>query len=153
MTTREKKAAQKQFLDQCVTTTQPLEDLIDTLEIKPQTLLNWMDERDFKSRIHGMRRYLRKARELQIQASALRAASLMTRIADGEQVGHYTPERRAACVDVIRLSRDSRARRRAQDADVINRERRLAHPDLTDEEADRLAQELSESQDDREKRK
>jgi alkanesulfonate monooxygenase SsuD/methylene tetrahydromethanopterin reductase-like flavin-dependent oxidoreductase (luciferase family) len=146
MTTRHRKAAQKEFLHRCVTTGQPLEELIEDLNILPQTLLKWMEERDFKSRVHGMRRYLRKARELQIQASALRAASLITRIADGDNVASYSSERRAACIDVIRLARDSRARRRAQDADVLNKDRRLAHPDLSEEEADRLAQELSDSE-------
>lgn len=144
MTTKQKKAVQKEFLQRCATTAQTLEDLIDDLEIEPQTFLNWADERDFKSKMHGMRRYLKKARELQLQASALRAATLMARVADGEIIANYTIDCRAACIDVIRLARDSRARRRAQDADVINRERRLAHPDLSDEEAERLAQELSE---------
>lgn len=144
MTSKPKR--QKEFLARCATSVQPIEDILDDLEILPHTLVNWMDERDFKFKLHGMRRFLRRARDLQLDASAMRAATLLSRVADGDDLPTMTPIRRAACVDVIRLARDSRARRRSQDADVINRERRLAHPDLSDEDATRLTLELTRSQ-------
>lgn len=138
-----KSKKQKEFLSRCATSVQPVEDILDDLVILPQTLVNWMDERDFKFKLHGMRRFLRRARDLQLEAASMRAATLLSRVAGGDELSKMTPARRAACVDVIRLARDSRARRRAQDADVVNRERRLAHPDLSDAEAAQLAQELS----------
>lgn len=142
MTTKKKKATQKAFLTRCATTTQSLEDLLEDLGILPQTLVTWMDEREFRSKLHGMRRYLRRARDLQLEAASLRAATLLASLTT---VGHderSNSTTRAACVDVIRLARDSRARRRVHDPDEVNRYRRVAHPDLTDDEVDRLMHEL-----------
>lgn len=142
MTTKQKRDLQKAFLSQCVTTTQTLEDLLDDLGIRPQTLVTWMAEREFKSKLHGMRRYLQRARELQLEAASLRAAGLLASLTAPPNGARANPVSRAACVDVIRLARDSRVRRRAQHPDEVNRQRRLAHPDLSDEEVDRLLREF-----------
>ncbi len=147
MTGKEKRDAQKQFLHLVANSTQPIEDIIDTVDILPETLLNWMDERDFKSKLHGMRRFLRKARDLQLEASSLRAARILADLTTPSKKDVNKPNVRAACVDVIRLARDSRARRRSQDADETLRQRRLSHPDLSDTEATALLNELNASQD------
>jgi hypothetical protein len=148
MTTRQKKALQKSFLNRSATSTAPLEKILEELKITPQTFVTWMNEREFQSKLHGMKRFVTKTRELQIQTISMRAASLLSTVPaeKKEEFEKVTDVQRAACMDVIRMARDSRARRRNQKAKEIHRDRRIAHPDLSDAEAERLVIELSESQ-------
>lgn len=145
MTTRKIKALQKEFLRRCVSSAEPLEELFDDLSIPYETFVSWMDEREFRSRLHGMRRFLRKARDLQLNLSSYRAAGTLARLTAVEKGTPAPAHARAACVDVIRLARDSRARRRAQEPNEVLRQRLISHPDLTDEEASRLTAELAAS--------
>lgn len=133
---------QQQFFRRCVTGTETLEEILKDLDISPYMFVRWLGERDFKSRMHGMRRYLQRARDLQLEASSVRAAEMLSRIAVGTEM---KPVARAACIDVIRLARDSRVRRRNAKPDEVLRHRKLAHPDISDEEATRLMLELETS--------
>lgn len=142
MTTKRKKTLQREFLHRAATTTQTLDDLMEDLGILPQTLVRWMGERDFRSKLHGMRRYLARARDLQLEAASFHAARLLSTLTTVPHEDRANSTTRSACVDVIRLARDSRARRRANEADEVNRQRRLAHPDISDEEATRLMLEM-----------
>lgn len=145
MTTKQKLSLQKQFLDQLAKNVQPLEELMDDLKISPETFLTWTDERVFKSKLHGLRRYLRRARDLQLEVSSFRAAHMLANLTTVGKSESSNTVTRAACVDVIRLARDSRVRRRTQDGEEIGRDRLLSHPDLSDEEALRLTAELNAS--------
>lgn len=145
MSPKERRALQKQFLERLAKNIQPLEELMDDLDILPETFISWTDERDFKSKLHGLRRYLRKARDLQLEVSSFRAAYILANLTTVEKSKSANPVTRSACVDVIRLARDSRVRRRTQEAETLGRERLLSHPDLSEEEALRLTAELSAS--------
>ena len=142
MTDKEIRQLQNTFFKTCIQSVQPLEDIFDDLKIPYETFVSWMDEREFKSRMHGMRRFLKKARDFQLDLTSYRASGMLTRAANETLKEKTQTISRSACVDVIRLARDSRARRRSQEAEEIGRNRLLTHPDISDQEASRLTAEL-----------
>lgn len=141
-----KTAKQKEFLRLTVTSLKSLEEIFEDLKISPQAFVTWLGERDFRGKLHGMRRYLGRARELQLETSSLRAAGILSRLTSVPREQESKPITRAACIDVIRLARDSRVRRHNLRPDEVARQRRVAHPDISDEEATRLMLELETSQ-------
>jgi hypothetical protein len=83
------------------------------LNIIPEMLARWLTKRDFRVKLHATRRYLRRSRELQLQLGAMRAAQVLAGSLQSEDADLRAL--RAACVDLIKLARDSRARRGADD--------------------------------------
>ena len=144
MNSREIRTFQKQFIAQCLESSQTLDEIMDDLNLPSQTLAGWLTQKDFRVRLHGLRRHLRRTRELQVEIGAMRAAAALTRASSGTDE-NLKPVVRAACVDLIRLSRDSRARSRAVDpsADDLTKRRALYHPNVPADEAQSLMDELA----------
>lgn len=144
-TTKKILKLQTDFLHACVSGNQTLEDVMDDFHIIPETLAGWLMDREFLIRLQGMRRFLRKARDLQLELGARRAAEVLTRCATDTAVREVKPLQRTACVDLIRLARDSRARARAADPhpDELTKHRALYHPEVPEEEAQELLKELA----------
>ena len=144
-TTKRLLKLQTDFLHQCVQGNQTLEEVMDDFHIPPQTLAGWLMDREFRIRLHGMRRFLRKARDIQLELGARRAAEMLTRCATDTSLKKIEPIQRSACVDLIRLARDSRARETAMHPhpDDMSKHRALHHPDVSDDEAQRLMDELA----------
>ena len=146
MTTKHVKQRQEAFFKQCLDSNQSLDEILEDLEIPPETLAGWLMTRAFRVRMQGMRRYLRRARELQVQIGALRASAMLLRAATDTLVTPPQAISRAACVDLIRLARDSRARRAANDPhpdDVLKARTPIYHPDVDEAEARALIEELA----------
>lgn len=145
MTTKQRAVLQDTFLNQCRASTQTLDEILEEMEVPPETLAGWLMDDAFRQRLHAMRQELRRKRELQVQIGAARAAAELTRTVDGTDP-RASAVRRAACVDLIRLARDSRARRRATDMppDEYAREyRALYHSAISPDEAQELMEQLA----------
>ena len=144
MTNKQRAALQDTFLAQCRASTQTLDEILEEMDLPPETLAGWLTDDAFRRRLHAMRQELRRKRELQVQIGAARAAAELTRTVDGTDP-RASAVRRAACVDLIRLARDSKARRRATDLppDEYAREyRALYHSAIAPDEALELMAQL-----------
>lgn len=143
--TRKVRQLQDAFFDACVNSTQTLEEIIEDLGIPHQTLAGWLIEPNFRVRLHGLRRYLRRARDLQIEMGALHASAMLLRTATDTAITKTESVTRSACVDLIRLARDSHARARVQNstAEDETKRRALYHPDVPADEARELIEELA----------
>ena len=145
MTDKQRVTLQDEFLKQCRASSQTLDEILDDMNVPPETLAGWLMEDAFRRRLHEMRQELRRKRELQVQIGAARAAAELTRTVDGTDP-RASAVRRAACVDLIRLARDSRARRRMANLppDEYAREyRALYHSAIAPDEAQELMEQLA----------
>ena len=143
--TRKVRKLQDEFFHNCVNSTQTLDEILEDLGVPPETLSGWLTEKDFRVRLHGMRRYLRRARDIQLEIGALHAAGMLMRSATDTATTPITSVARSACVDLVRLARDSRARVSANNPtpDEMTKRRSLYHPDVPEEEARELIEELA----------
>ena len=144
MTQRERIKRQKDFIARCIDSSQTLDEILSDLELPADTLAGWLMDRDFRIRLHRLRKYLKKARELQVDLGAVHAASCLSRVATDTRPADAKPVQRAACVDLIRLSRDCDARRKMQtlSADDLTKRHDLYHPAIAADEAQALMDEL-----------
>lgn len=144
-TTKKLIKLQADFLDQCVRGSQTLEEVMDDYHIIPETLAGWLMDREFRIRLHGMRRFLRKTRDFQLEMGARHAADVLTRCATDTSIKKVEPLQRTACVDLIRLARDSRARATAMhpNPDDVSKRNDLYHPAVPEDEARELMAELA----------
>lgn len=145
MNARKVRSLQNEFFRRCIESMQPLDDVFQDLKIPHETFVSWMAEREFQSRLGGMRRFLRQAREVQLELSAYRAASVLDRNTAPPKEATGTPATRSALVDVIRLARDARARRRSHQPDAVGKAMLHPHPDLSNDEAAKLISELADA--------
>jgi hypothetical protein len=138
---RGRRATQTQFLDRCLQGDAPLHDVLRDLNIPHATLAGWFTQRWFRKRVHALARYLVRTRELQLQIGSWRAAQLLSGaiVAPPQET---TSAHRTACVELIKLARDSRARRFAERRRTRADRATLAHPDVGERESLDLAGEI-----------
>lgn len=144
MTTKRIRKLQEQLFQSCLNGNQTLEEVMDDLHIPPETLAGWLTDRDFRVRLNAMRRFLRKARDIQLELGARRAAEMLSRCATDTALTKVESVQRSACVDLIRLARDSRARASAMNPhpDDVTKRAALWHPEMAEEEARQLMADL-----------
>ena len=83
MTNKQRTILQDTFLAQCRASTQTLDEILEEIDVPPETLAGWLTDDAFRRRLHAMRQELRRKRELQVQIGAARAAAELTRTVDG----------------------------------------------------------------------
>lgn len=137
---------QRDFLNECLTTSQTLREVMEDFNVTPESLARWLTDDEFRSRLHSARRYLRKTRDLQLEIGSLHAAEMLFRCSADVGAKDVKSVQRAAWVDIIRLARDSLARMRAEQPGEVLRNQRLYHPAIAEAEANKLAEELAENQ-------
>lgn len=130
-----RRQAQKNFIDQCMTTEGTLDDVLGALKLTTRQLSAWLRDRSFRSRLHRLHQLLRTARRLDIDLLARRAPAMIDPARD------VTRDSRRAALDVLKLARASEARRRTS-----GRKQRvtpaLPHPEVDADTARQLIAEL-----------
>jgi t-SNARE complex subunit (syntaxin) len=85
----------------------------------------------FRKALKRVESYLRSARELDLNLAATRAASQLV----SDPVKGQAKTSRPALIDIIKLARDSRARRRHEVREASPARLPMAHPSISREEA------------------
>ena len=140
--TLDSKSIQTRFLGLCATSGNSLTQVLTELRIEPATLARWLVQRGFRVRVSRLRKSLALSRELALAIGAVRAAQVLAgSVEDPSKCNHR------ACIELIRLSRDVKARRRAEDRPQKRALKKSAdelpiHPDLNQDEAKSLLDEL-----------
>jgi len=136
------RSKQTRFLSACAVSGKTLGEVLEELQVSPATLARWLTQRSFRQRVNRLRKSLALSRELQLAVGAARAAQVLAG-------GLRTPAdcNHRACVELIRLSRDTKARRRAEERPAkpsINPAGHSlpVHPDLNRNEAQKLIDDL-----------
>jgi hypothetical protein len=131
---------QASFLQRCCTSMQPLEDAMSDFGITHKSLALWLTDADFRKKLSHARRYLRHMRDIQLEMGARHAAEFLTRCTTDTADKDTKLLQERAAVDIIRLSRDSRARAAAMhpDQDDVSKNAAIYHPGVPSEEAKEL---------------
>lgn len=140
--TLDSKSKQSQFLSTCATSGKTLGEVLEEIKLEPTTLARWLVQRSFRQRVSRLRRSLALSRELTLAVGAVRAAQVL---AGATQIPTSCNQR--ACIELIRLSRDVKARRRAEDRPPKRTIKPTmnqvpVHPDLDRDEAQKLIDDL-----------
>ena len=117
----------------------PSRAVADEQGVDVLALARWLDQPWFSDRIAEIRRHLRHRREVDLELGASRAAALLHAAVTAE--APVEPAARAACVELIRLARDSGWRvklKKARAAAAEPEPAALAHEDVSEAEAERL---------------
>jgi hypothetical protein len=125
------------FLRACMHSDKTLSELMEEFAISPATFARWLLRDDFRRALNRVRRYLKQTRELDIELAATRAAAALAQPTTGKGKPAY--------IDLIKLARDTRARRRHEIAELKSPEVPLIHPAVSSEEASRLLADLQQS--------
>src|SRR5687768_10052628 len=97
--TRKIRKLQDAFFHNCINSTQTIDEVLDDLGLPPETLAGWLMQPAFRVRLHGTRRYLRRARDIQLEIGALHASAVLLRTATDTAIKKTEPLARSACVD------------------------------------------------------
>ena len=140
---------QKRFLQECLKSERQLDEIMADFHLSPQRFAKWLSRRGFRWHLEQTFKQLRRQRELNLELGAAHGAKMLARAADGSFAKHKgdqvpTPQRRQAWVDLVKLARDSRARRKAhrQIYRSAHHTPRLPHPDVAAEDAEKLMKRL-----------
>lgn len=139
------RARQREFLEQCMTSSQTLAEVMEDFQLTTRRLASWIDQRWFRRELKRMVKALRRVREIEITLGSSRAASMLGR---GVNNTLASPKdlHRQACVDMIKLARDLEAHERARQQRQTPPGRpdpaTIVHPDVPEEQRDELIEEL-----------
>lgn len=136
------KSKQSQFLSVCAVSGKTLTEVLEEIKLEPTTLARWLVQRSFRQRVNRLRKSLAMSRELTLAVGAVRAAQVL---AGATQTPTNCNQR--ACIELIRLARDVKARRRAEDRPSKQSIKPAlngvpVHPDLDRDEAQKLIDHL-----------
>ena len=136
------KSKQTQFLSTCAVSGKTLTEVLEDIKLEPTTLARWLVQRSFRQRVNRLRQSLAMSRELTLAVGAVRAAQVL---AGATQTPTNCNQR--ACIELIRLSRDVKSRRRAEDRPAKRSIKSTidglpVHPDLDRDEAQKLIDNL-----------
>lgn len=138
---------QEAYLRELSKADKPSATVADEQGVDVLALARWLDQPWFSDRIAEIRRHLRHRREVDLELGASRAAALLHAAVTAE--APVEPSARAACVELIRLARDSGWRvklKKARAAAAEPEPAALAHEDVSEAEAERLMAAMEASQ-------
>jgi len=121
---------QRRFLAAVAAQGSAVPELLKATGVSPRRFGFWMANRRFRRRLAAALRALARASEVDLQLAACRASARLDKIAN--QKGG-TSVARQACVDLVRLARDARRRKRRK-VEPTPAPPSLAHPDLDPED-------------------
>ena len=133
------RARMEAYLRELSKAERPARAVADGQGVDVLALARWLDQPWFAARVAELRRHLRHRREIDLELGASRAAALLHAAVTAEEP--VEPAARAACVEVIRLARDTgwRAKsKKARSAAAVEVPAEVAHGDVPPAEAEAL---------------
>ncbi len=138
------RARMEAYLRELSKAERPARAVADGQGVDVLALARWLDQPWFAARVAELRRHLRHRREIDLELGASRAAALLHAAVTAEEP--VEPAARAACVEVIRLARDTGWRAKLKKArsaaaaavEAVEAAVEVAHGDVPAAEAEAL---------------